>query len=149
MRLAVFTSKYPARVATFFERDMRGLIDAGVEIDVFPIYPLDADMWQYSLDLLDESVLPRERVHHLTLPQALRTARPWPPQRAATALRDAAAVTASALRFGPAAVAKSAYVMPKAWAWAAPTPFTGSRTAARRSRSGSTPGLTCISSRCS
>jgi glycosyltransferase involved in cell wall biosynthesis len=118
VRLAVFTSKYPARVATFFERDMRGLIDAGIEVDVFPIYPLDSDMWKYSLALLDETVLPRERVHHLTLPQALRAARPWPPQRAATALRDATAVTASALRFGPVAFAKSAYVMPKAWAWA-------------------------------
>jgi len=121
VRLAVFTSKYPARVATFFERDMRGLIDAGVEVDVFPIYPLDPTMWQYSLDLLDKTVLPRERVHHLSLPQALRSA-PWPPRRAVTALRDVAAVTASALRFGPMAVAKSAYVMPKAWAWAARFP---------------------------
>lgn len=118
MRLAVFTSKYPARVATFFERDMRGLIDAGIDVDVFPIYPLDADMWRYSLDLLDETVLPRTRVHHLSLPQALRGARPWPPRHAATALGDAAAITASALRFGPVAFAKSAYVMPKAWAWA-------------------------------
>jgi len=118
VRLAVFTSKYPARVATFFERDMRGLIEAGVEVDVFPIYPLDPAMWRYTLDLLDETVLPRERVHHLSLPQALRGARPWPPQRAATALGDAATVTASALRYGPMAVAKSAYVMPKAWAWA-------------------------------
>ena len=122
MRLAVFTSKYPARVATFFERDLRGLIEAGIEVEVFPIYPLDADMWKYSLALLDETVLPRERVHHLTLPQALRAARPWPLQRAATALRDATAVTASALRFGPVAFAKSAYVMPKAWAWAAQFP---------------------------
>jgi len=117
VRLAVFTSKYPARVATFFERDMRGLIDAGVEVDVFPIYPLDPAMWQYSLDLLD-SVLPRNRVHHLSLPQALLAGRSWPPRRAATGLRDAAAITASALRFGPTAFAKSAYVMPKAWAWA-------------------------------
>jgi glycosyltransferase involved in cell wall biosynthesis len=118
VRLAVFTSKYPARVATFFERDMRGLIDAGIEVDVFPIYPLDPAMWQYSLGLLDETVLPRERVHHLSLPQALRGARAWPPHRAATALRDATAVTASALRYGSMAFAKSAYVMPKAWAWA-------------------------------
>src|SRR5256884_7871253 len=29
VKLAVFTSKYPARVATFFERDMRSLIEAG------------------------------------------------------------------------------------------------------------------------
>lgn len=118
MRLAVFTSKYPARVATFFERDMRGLIEAGIEIDVFPIYPLDQTMWQYSLDVLNESVLPRERVHHLGMPQALGGLRPWSPLKVATALGDAVRVTASAVRYGPLAVAKTAYVMPKAWAWA-------------------------------
>src|SRR5919198_1356087 len=35
MKLAVFTSKYPARIATFFERDIRALVEAGLEIDVF------------------------------------------------------------------------------------------------------------------
>ena len=42
MRLAVFTSKYPAKIATFFERDMRALIESGVEIDVFAIKRLDS-----------------------------------------------------------------------------------------------------------
>ena len=64
MKLAVFTSKYPARVATFFERDMRGLIDAGISVDVFPIHPLDDAMWHYADPMLDQ-VLPRERVHHV------------------------------------------------------------------------------------
>ena len=49
MRLAVFTSKYPARVSTFFERDMQALAAAGVELDIFPIYPLDRKLWSYSL----------------------------------------------------------------------------------------------------
>src|SRR5438128_5346281 len=65
VRLAVFTSKYPARVATFFERDMRALVAAGVEIDVFPIYPLDKTMWRYAQPILSADVLPRDRVHHL------------------------------------------------------------------------------------
>ena len=118
MRLAVFTSKYPARVATFFERDLRALIAAGVEVDVFAIYPLDAAMWRYNLGLLSEDVLPRTRVHHLTLPETLG-ALPWIMGRdARTWLRDAAAVTTSALRYGPAPLAKSLYVLPKAWAWA-------------------------------
>ena len=56
MRLAVFTSKYPARVATFFERDMRALVEAGVEIDVFPIYPLDESMWRYAQPILSADV---------------------------------------------------------------------------------------------
>jgi glycosyltransferase involved in cell wall biosynthesis len=118
VRVAVFTSKYPARVATFFERDMRGLIEAGVEIEVFPIYPLDPRMWRYSLDVLSESVLPRERVHHLSLAQTLGGLRPWSPLKVAGALADAARMIGSALRFGPVAAAKTTYVIPKAWTWA-------------------------------
>jgi colanic acid/amylovoran biosynthesis glycosyltransferase len=118
VRLAVFTSKYPARVATFFERDIRALLEAGVEVDIFPIYPLDASMWRYSLDILSPDVLPRERVHHIGLAASLREGFPWPPRRVVTFAHDAVAIAASALRFGPGALAKTAYVLPKAWAWA-------------------------------
>ena len=109
MKLAVFTSKYPARVATFFERDMRSLLEAGVEIDVFPIYPLDEHMWRYAQPLLDKAMLPRERVHHLGL-------RPLPRRGLGRGLHDAVAVSAAALRYGPVSLAKTAYVLPKAWA---------------------------------
>ena len=117
MRLAVFTSKYPARVSTFFERDMRALIEAGVEIDILPLLPLDAGLWRYGLDILNERVLPRSRVHHLSLPASLWRARPW--RGAGTVVRAAAAISASAVRYGPLPLLKSLYVLPKAWAWAA------------------------------
>ena len=120
LRLAVFTSTYPARVATFFERDMRALIDAGAELDVFAIAPLQADLWRYRLDILGEDVLPRARVHHLGLLQACQDAVTWPPpRRLGTFFRDALAVNASALRYGPVAFAKTAYICPKALGWAA------------------------------
>jgi colanic acid/amylovoran biosynthesis glycosyltransferase len=119
VRLAVFTSKYPARVATFFERDMRALLDAGVELDIFPMYPLDARLWRYSLDLLSEARLPRNRVHHLGFWDSMRGARPWHNARFGAALNDAVAVSASAARFGVVPLAKTVYVLPKAWAWAA------------------------------
>lgn len=118
MRLAVFTSKYPARVATFFERDMRALIEAGIDIDVFPIYPLDASMWDYSLDTLNEDVLSRDKIHHLSFGQALKTARPFPVKKVGTYLRDVAATSSSALRYGVGPLAKTTYVLSKAWAWA-------------------------------
>lgn len=119
MRLAVFTSKYPAKIATFFERDMRALIETGVEIDVFAISPLDAAAWKHSLDLLSAKHLPRNRVHHLEPVQALRLARPILRRRLGTAGRDAATVLRSAARFGAVRFAKTAYALPKAWAWAA------------------------------
>lgn len=118
MRLAVFTSKYPARVATFFERDMRGLLEAGIEVDVFPIYPLDSSMWQYSLDTLNEEVLPRDKVHHLSLAQAMTTARPYPVPKLGSYLRDVAAINRAALKYGVGPLAKTNYVLTKAWAWA-------------------------------
>jgi colanic acid/amylovoran biosynthesis glycosyltransferase len=118
MRLAVFTSKYPARVATFFERDMRALIEAGIDIDVFPIYPLDESMWHYSLGTLNEEVLSRDKIHHLSLAQSVKTLRPYPLKKVATYVRDVTATSLSAARYGAAPLAKTTYVLSKAWAWA-------------------------------
>ncbi|MFN2491864.1 MAG: glycosyltransferase family 4 protein [Pyrinomonadaceae bacterium] len=118
MRLAVFTSKYPARVATFFERDMRALLEAGIDVDIFPIYPLDSSMWQYSVDTLHQQVFSGKKIHHLSLAQSLMAARPYPWKKFGTYLRDAAATTTSAARYGFIPLAKTAYVLPKAWAWA-------------------------------
>jgi glycosyltransferase involved in cell wall biosynthesis len=122
MKLAVFTSLYPGRTTTFFERDMRGLLEAGVDLDIFSIYPLNPELWRYALGILDDRVLPRERIHHIDPADCLRHMRPAALARVATLLRDAAAITASAVRHGPGPLAKSAYVLPKAWAWAAQFP---------------------------
>ena len=118
MRLAIFTSKYPARVATFFERDVRALIESGVDVEIFPIYPLDPSLWRYRLDILDERVLPASRVHHVPIGRALASLRPWPARQAGTFARDAYALARGAAPYGIEPLAKSLYVLPKAWAWA-------------------------------
>ena len=118
MRLAVFTSHFPGRVNTFFARDMRALIESGIDIDIFPLYPLDEALWRYVPDVLSESVLPRNRVHHLTLGQTLRPGRLAPAGRVARFLRDTCAIRASAVAYGVAPVMKSEYVFLKAWTWA-------------------------------
>ena len=115
MRLAVFTSKYPAKVSTFFERDMRALREGGLDIEVFSIDTLEEDLWQYSHELLDAG-LPREAIHHLGIGESITRA---PGLVSARGLKDAATVMLSAMKFGPAPIAKTAYVMPKAWTWAA------------------------------
>jgi glycosyltransferase involved in cell wall biosynthesis len=117
VRLAVFTSKFPHRVSTFFARDLRGLIEAGIEPDVFPIYPVDPAQWRYVPDILDERALPRTRVHGVGVGESLRLAAPWAP-RSAPWLRDAARIGASAARHGPGPFAKSAYVTVAGLAWA-------------------------------
>jgi colanic acid/amylovoran biosynthesis glycosyltransferase len=118
LRLAVFNNGFPGFVSTFFARDMRGLLESGVDVDVFAIYPLEPELWQYVPAILDEQHLPREKVHHTSLARSLRYAKPWPVAKLGTFLHDAAAISASAMKFGVRPLAKTAYVLLKAWAWA-------------------------------
>jgi glycosyltransferase involved in cell wall biosynthesis len=118
MRLAIFTNQFPGPVCTFFARDMRGLIDAGIQIEVFPVYPFDPTLWRYVPDTLNDKILPRNKVHHLTMAECLQTARWWPSRKLARLLRDALSVSASAIRYGIEPIAKSSYVYLRAWVWA-------------------------------
>lgn len=117
MRLAVFTSQFPGRVNTFFARDMRALLDAGFEIDIFPLHPLDPAMWRFVPAILSPAVLPRERVHHLAASRFGGHARPRP-ARVARLLRDGARIVSESALHGPAVAAKSAYALTAAWRWA-------------------------------
>jgi glycosyltransferase involved in cell wall biosynthesis len=118
MKLAVFTHQFPGRVCTFFARDMRGLIDAGIDIDVFPLYPLDPTLWRYVPDILNEKILPRNKVHHLTTGDCLRSSIPWPSEILRRFVSDATPIGASAFRFGIEAFVKSSYALLKAFVWA-------------------------------
>jgi glycosyltransferase involved in cell wall biosynthesis len=122
MRLAVFTNQFPGRVNTFFARDVRALIEAGFDIDVFPIYPLEPALWRYVPDCLGDDVLPRSKIHHIGFDQVFRSATMLPSSKYVTLLRDTAAINASAARFGLEPLAKSTYVLGKAFAWAAQFP---------------------------
>lgn len=118
MRLAVFTSEYPARVTTFFERDMRALLDAGIDVEIFACRPLDPDAWRYSIALDDESILPRSSIHHLRLPHGVGHAARAVARRPATALPLAAASLASAARYGALPFARTACALAKGAGWA-------------------------------
>src|SRR5690348_2759301 len=98
---------------------MRALVAAGVEIDVFPVYPLDPGLWRYAIGLGDDDAKARQRVHHLSLLESVAGTRPWRPRELGIVLHEAAAVGVAAVPFGLAPLAKSLYVLPKAWAWAA------------------------------
>lgn len=119
MRLAVFTNQYPARVNTFFARDLRALLEAGIELEIFSIYPLDTRLWTYVPEILNDTVMPRNRIHHLRLRDCLRMQTQGAEGRRRRFVRDAAALSAAAVRYGPMALTKSTYVALKAWAWAA------------------------------
>jgi colanic acid/amylovoran biosynthesis glycosyltransferase len=118
VKLAVFTTHYPARGATFFRRDMSALRAAGVDVDVFPIYPEDPGLWESGRDILGSDAIAKANVHHVGIGRSLLRA-PWPLGRAVTFLRDSGAVSVAASRFGLGTLARSAYVMIKGWGWAA------------------------------
>ena len=119
MRLAVFTNQFPGPVSTFFARDMRGLVDAGIDVDVFAIYPYDPTLWQYVPDVLNETILPRHKVHHLSVSECLRTVLKFlPSKKSVHFLRDVFSISASTIRYGAEPFAKSGYVFLKSWIWA-------------------------------
>ena len=118
MRLAVFTSLFPGRINTFFARDMAALGAEGIELDVFPLYPLDADLWRYVPDVLNECVLPRDRVHHLSLWRVIQPKGLMRTGRLAQFFRDSCAIRRSAIRYGLRPAMKSEYTFLKAWTWA-------------------------------
>ncbi len=118
VRLAVFTNQFPGRTVTFFARDMRALLEAGVAVDIFPFYPPDPVLWRYVPDLLSERVLPRERIHYLGLGATLAPPRGDALGTVPRFLHDAIRIGGAALQYGVGAAAKSAYVALKAWAWA-------------------------------
>jgi glycosyltransferase involved in cell wall biosynthesis len=118
LRLAVFNNRFPGFVSTFFARDMRGLLESGVEVDVFAIHPLEPELWRYVPELLNDKYLPRERVHHTSLGGSLRYVRPWPLAKFGAFLQDTAMISASAAKFGMGPLAKTAYVLLQAWVWA-------------------------------
>jgi glycosyltransferase involved in cell wall biosynthesis len=122
MRLAIFTSQFPGRVNTFFARDVRALLEAGVDVDIFPIYPLEAELWRYVPSCLGPEIFPRTKVHHISFDQILGFRKVIPSGKYCTFLRETAAITASAARFGVESVAKSMYVFGKALAWACQFP---------------------------
>jgi colanic acid/amylovoran biosynthesis glycosyltransferase len=117
MKLAVFTHQFPGPGSTFFARDMRGLIEAGIEVEVFPIYPLDTTLWRHVPDTLNEKILSRSKVHHLTLGQSLRVGKVRHSKKLGHFMRDILPIIGSAARFGVGPFSKTGYAFLKAFAW--------------------------------
>jgi colanic acid/amylovoran biosynthesis glycosyltransferase len=118
VRVAVFTNQFPSRVSTFFARDIAPLLRAGVDIEIFPFYPLDPTLWRYVPDILSKENLSRTKIHHLDLSQVLRSLGRVEFGKFGRFIRDTVALNVSAARFGPEPVMKTTYVALKAWLWA-------------------------------
>ena len=118
MRLAIFTNVFPSHVNTFFARDIRALLEAKIDIDIFSFYPLDPKLWQYVPEILSEEIFPRKNVHHISLVKCLKLPKPCSFRKISKYLLDTTAITISSAKYGIIPVIKSAYTAVKAWAWA-------------------------------
>ena len=118
MRIAVFTSQFPSKQCTFFSRDIRGLLESGIEIDIYPIYPLDNRLWGYVPEILNEDSFPRSRVHHITLKESLISTTIAALLKPTVYTNDLVSILFSAANYGFLPVAKSLYAALKAGAWA-------------------------------
>ena len=118
MRVAVFTNQFPAPVSTFFARDMQALLAAGLDVQIFALYPRHDRFWRF---VPTSAVGPAEwrgRVHHATPGRTLAAITPWLPGEFARMARLAGPICTSAIRYGAAQVVKSAYAVLQARLWA-------------------------------
>jgi len=90
---------------------MRGLIDSGIEVHIYPLYPLDPSLWKHVPEILNESVFPRNNCHHLKLPNVLRTLPVAGIRQPGKLLKDVIAILRSAMPFGVRPIVKSAYAI--------------------------------------
>lgn len=109
MRVALFTNAFPGRANTFFVRDLEALLGAGIDVQIFPLYPEQPEHWQQVPESLVRRYDLRSRVHFC--PEGnVGVAR----RGLALGLRGgsgahARRVLTSSLRFGTAVAAKSLY----------------------------------------
>lgn len=62
MHLAIFTSEFPSKGQTYFMWDLRSLLDAGFEITIFPVRPIDPRQWEYLSYVFEEKHIKHLRV---------------------------------------------------------------------------------------
>jgi glycosyltransferase involved in cell wall biosynthesis len=118
MRIAVFTNQFPAKVCTFFARDIRSLLETGNEVDIFPIYPLNPKLWGCIPAILNEGVFSRSQVHHISIQKSLIPTSNIALAKLSGYFQDLCNISFSAIRYGFVPLAKSIYASIKALGWA-------------------------------
>ena len=117
VKLAVFTNQFPGRISTFFARDMLGLIKAGIDVDIFAFYPLEPELWRYVPHSLNETLLSRQKVHHISVGKSVRSGN-LRNGKLRRCIQDMVSINMSAARFGLSSLLKTNYVALKGLAWA-------------------------------
>lgn len=110
IRLAVFTNQFPGKVNTFFARDIVTLINYGFCIDIFPIYPIQENYWQFVPKDLRDIIQKKTKIKFL------------PPihffKNNSLLLKDIDNIITQSKKFGITQYLKSYYVVRQATLWA-------------------------------
>ena len=109
MRIALFTSKFPARVSTFFSRDVAALLAAGIGVDIFPLYPVEETLWQCVPESYRMLLRNTVSIHHQARMQTIRAGLGIALARPRRVAAVSVPVIASSVRFGLAQSVKTCY----------------------------------------
>lgn len=108
-RIAVFTNQFPGKVSTFFARDIVTLIDHGYSIDIFPIYPIRGNYWQFVPADLRAIIQQKTKIMFLSPAHFARNS--------SILVDDINSILKESIRLGVRQFLKSAYVMRQAALW--------------------------------
>ncbi|GAP18816.1 glycosyltransferase family 4 protein [Levilinea saccharolytica] len=110
IKIAVFTNQFPGKVNTFFARDIVALMQGGFDVDIFPVYPIKKEYWEF---------VPQKYQDILKESAGLVYQPPYPIRGIPTYLRkDVSQILRDSSRFGLSQWGKSYYVIQQALNWA-------------------------------
>lgn len=110
-RIAVFTNQFPAKVSTFFARDICSLINNGFEVDIFPVYPIQKKHWRNVPGNSRDLILAKARVNYVF---PLNFWGKWKNVDLGLEIKE---ILKEASGYGVAQVLKSYYVIRQAACW--------------------------------
>jgi colanic acid/amylovoran biosynthesis glycosyltransferase len=108
-KIAVFTSQFPGKVSTFFSRDINMLINNGFNVDIFPIYPVRKNFWQWVPCEYRSNILAKTNIIYVS-PINVQGNKP-------SVSADAKNILTKSKKFGISQTIKSLLVIRQAAAW--------------------------------
>lgn len=109
MRVALFTNQFPSLVNTFFCRDVASLLRAGLQLELFPIYPSNKRLWSHVPDVYRADLRDRVPIYYSEPGSAIRSGAVKAFQHRSTAFPLFRSIARSGVHFGIPQLAKSAY----------------------------------------
>ncbi len=111
-KILMLTSKFPSNVSTFITRDVQILVAAGYHVDIYPITPLNEDLWQFvpeeGMALIKEG---KVTVYNFSKKELLLNALKFWKYPSLGFFKEAVAIAKESAGFGKSQLVKSLYAI--------------------------------------